>query len=118
MGLPISAVSITSSGARRTRKRRIFPDHFPLPKCHCHSPGSLPAVHLEAAFFVWHPSVDHRGHFRSGFSCGIPPRSTKNKKYEEKEKAASWKGLFFYNRQYRRKLNEFLNIHDIFHAVS
>ena len=37
-----------------TRKRRIFPDHFPLPKCHCHSPGSLPAVPSGRRRFRWH----------------------------------------------------------------
>ena len=82
-----------------TRKRRIFPDHFPLPKCHCHSPGSLPAVPSGRRRFRMARLLDHRGHFRSGFSCGIPPRSTKIKNIRRKEKRPLVEGGFsFYNR--------------------
>ena len=82
-----------------TRKRWIFPDHFPLPKCHCHSPGSLPAVPSGRRRFRMARLLDHRGHFRSGFSCGIPPRSTKIKNIRRKEKRPLVEGGFsFYNR--------------------
>ena len=81
-----------------TRKRRIFPDHFPLPKCHCHSPGSLPAVPSGRRRFRMACLLDHRGHFRSGFSCGIPPRSTKIKNIRRKEKRPLVEGGFsFYS---------------------
>ena len=97
LGFIVSAVSTTSSGALEgLGQGRALAGHLPLPLYHLHHAHCVGAVRPHGPYRCLARLLDHRGHFRSGFSCGIPPRSTKIKKYkEEKKSGLLWKAAFF-----------------------